>query len=199
MRAFFAVNLASEVRNRIAEVEESLRSTLRGEPIGWVHPERLHLTLRFLGETPHDQLEEVREAADLAAQSWAPFQIALHGLGCFPDRKRPRVVWVGASDPAGALARIASDLESIARSCGFRPETRGFHPHLTLGRVRDRLSPEGLRTLAAALQEHAQADFGASAVDAVHLMGSQLRPGGPEYTPIAALVLSRDRREAVSP
>jgi 2'-5' RNA ligase len=199
VRAFFAVNLASEVRGRIGEVEESLRSTLRGEPIGWVRPEILHLTLRFLGETPHDQLEAVRQAAENAARTWSAFRLALRGLGCFPEARRPRVIWVGVSEPSGALARIASDLESIARSSGFKPETREFRPHLTLGRVRDRLSPEGLGALSAALKAHAQTDFGVSFVDAVHLMRSQLRPAGPEYTPIVALALSPDREEAVSP
>lgn len=199
MRAFFAVNLTSEVRGRIGEVEESLRSTLREEPIGWVRPEILHLTLRFLGETAPDHLEAVRHAAENAARSWSSFRLVLRGLGCFPDERRPRVIWVGASDPTGALTRIASDLESIARSSGFQPETRRFQPHLTLGRVRDRLTPDGLRALAAALQAHGQSDFGVSSIDAVHLMRSQLRPSGPEYTPIAALTLSRDREEAAPP
>lgn len=198
MRAFFSVNLTPDVRDRIAGAADELRSSLPNEPVRWVRPEILHLTLRFLGETAPEKLEAIRVAVVHAARNWSPCALGFAGMGCFPDARRPRVLWVGVSDPARALTRIAEELERIARAHGFDPEERGFTPHMTLGRIRDRLSPDGIRRLAAALEARRESDFGMFTVETIHLMRSVLRPSGPEYAPIAAFDLTAGHAEGDS-
>jgi 2'-5' RNA ligase len=99
------------------------------------------------------------------------------------------VIWAGAADESGRLAAVAHDLEMIARDCGLPAEARPFSPHLTLGRVRDRLSAEGGKRLAGWLGEAASAEYGEVSVRSVELYRSDLRPAGPVYTRLASLAL----------
>lgn len=191
MRAFFAIALTGDVRQRLAARQASARALLGQEPVRWVAAETLHLTLRFLGETPASLLEQVRQAASERAAAWAAFDLQVRGMGCFPDAHRPRVIWVGASDDSGGLAAIAEDLEQIARRLGFPPEARPFSPHLTVARVRDRLSPEGGRRLVSVLEQASAEDFGRVPVRSVDLMKSQLTPSGPIYSRLAGLELGQ--------
>jgi 2'-5' RNA ligase len=89
--------------------------------------------LRFLGETAPDVLDRVRRSAEECGSAWRSFDLLVQGLGCFPDDRRPRVIWAGAADESGSLARISEDLERVARTAGFPPEQRPFSAHLTLG------------------------------------------------------------------
>lgn len=188
MRAFFAVNLPGEVRSRIAQVLATVRTSLDGEPIRWVDPAAIHLTLRFLGATTTNQADGVLQAANERARSWLPFDVELAGLGCFPDLRRPRVLWIGARD-SGSLARIAADLEAIARRNGFAPEDRPFSPHLTVGRVKGRLTSAGESRLTSVIGESEARSFGTFRVESVDLMKSDLRPAGPIYTRLGAVLL----------
>ena len=184
------------MRERIAEIQRSAGATLAGEPIRWVRPETIHLTLRFLGETSATKLEWMLRRGEASARGWAPFDLHLGGVGCFPEPRRPRVVWVGAADDSRSLPSIARELEQIARQAGFAPEERPFSPHLTVGRVKDRLSAEGARRFSSFLLDSAKADFGSIRVSSVDLMRSELRPAGPVYSLIAALALGAVRMES---
>jgi len=166
------------------------QSRLADEPIRWVRVEILHLTLRFLGETESATLDRVRLAAGERAAAWRTFDLEVHGLGCFPDRQRPRVIWAGGRDASGALAVIAEDLEHVARDAGFPPEPRRFSAHLTIGRVKERMSAEGSRRLADLIDRSASEPFGSVPVRAIEILKSDLRPSGPVYSRLATLLLS---------
>jgi 2'-5' RNA ligase len=179
-----------EVRTRLARAIASAQSALADEPIRWVRLEILHLTLRFLGETAPATLERVRQAASERSPSWKRFELRVGGLGCFPDCHRPRVIWAGAADDSGTLVGIAEDLEHIAREFGFPAEQRPFAAHLTIGRVKDRLSADGGRRLAEVVLQSQGEAYGSVEVGAIELLGSDLRPGGPIYTRLATLDLA---------
>jgi 2'-5' RNA ligase len=134
VRLFLALELPAQVRAALADVQERLRA---GEP-GWrfVHPQGVHLTLRFLGEVPEPRLLELSPRWRAAASSAEPADVEVAGLGIFPPRGRPRVLWIGLQDRSGgALAALAQALEAEARAAGFPPEDRPFAPHLTLARA----------------------------------------------------------------
>ena len=173
----------------MARAVASAQASLAGEPIRWVRVDILHLTLRFLGETAPANIERVLQRAGEQAASWRAFELNVRNLGCFPDPGRPRVIWAGAADESGVLAAVAHDLETVARECGFPAETRPFSPHLTIGRVRDRLSTDGLRRLAGWIGEAASEGYGVVPVGSVELYRSDLRPTGPVYVPLASLAL----------
>ncbi len=181
------------MREKIAQAVRSAGPALAGEPIRWVRPETIHLTLRFLGETTTARLDSIRQNAEVNARSWAPFDLHLAGLGCFPDVRRPRIVWIAAGDDSGSLPTIVRDLEQLARRAGFPPEERAFSAHLTIGRVKDRLSADGARRFASYLGDSSGMEFGSVPVETVDLMRSELKPAGPVYSMIAALALGAVR------
>lgn len=176
IRAFIAVALPEEVRQTLAGIAQELDALLPARAVRWVKPEALHLTLRFLGDTAVDQLPAISQAMDEATAGRAPFGLALDRLGCFPNRRRPRVIWVGLSGDAAALRQLKESLDRGLAPLGWPAEEKAFKPHLTLGRVKS--SPQAV----------AELPWGSPAVPlplpvaALHLIQSELRPAGPVYT-----------------
>lgn len=176
MRLFVAVNLPSEVRGRLAAVQDRLRRAQAD--VSWVKAENLHLTLKFLGETEEKRLERIRPALAEVAHAGTPFSVELAGTGSFGGRV-PRVVWVGVQEGAEPLTELARQVETSLARVGFPKEKRGFSAHLTLGRVR---SPRNAEALLAAIAETQAEKFGAVEVRQFELMQSQLHPTGSTYT-----------------
>jgi 2'-5' RNA ligase len=185
MRAFIAVEIEEAVRRRAAQISRALAAAFdpRGHSraIAWVPPQNLHLTLKFLGEIDEGVLERVKErlAAPFATP---PFEVGFSGLGTFPPAGPPRVIWLGVSAGAGAVSDVARDVEARLSDLGFPREARGFHAHLTLGRVK---GPVGAR-VREAMASVGVADAGRCLVDRVTLFESRLSPSGASYSVLAA-------------
>lgn len=115
------------------DVHATLITAPRGPRLRWTAPEKLHLTLAFLGECGADRLREIHAAVDAAARARAPFEIELHGLGAFPDLDRPRVLYVDVGAGVEDLRVVHAALRE-ALPPGLRPESPPWRPHLTLAR-----------------------------------------------------------------
>lgn len=178
VRAFVAVELDARLREALGELQARLRPRLGG--IRMVRPEGIHLTLRFLGETSPSQVEALRARLAAAAAACPPCQARVAGLGTFPDRGHPRVLWLGLDVPPPVLD-LQKACEGAARAAGLEAETRPFRAHLTLGRWRDR----------APHPELPPADLGSTRLDTLVLFRSELRPDGAVYTPLAGFALGR--------
>ncbi|MFW6163626.1 MAG: RNA 2',3'-cyclic phosphodiesterase [Planctomycetota bacterium] len=176
MRTFIAVDFDEAIRERLAAVQQDLSAAPC--KIKWVKPAAMHATLKFLGEIDPEQVEPVAEAMAAAADGVAPFEVQVRGLGAFPPRGAPRVVWAGMDDPAGGLARLNEALEQRLSALGFKRERRPFHAHLTIGRVKGR---RGGRELRALLEAEPEAAFGTQRVDGIVLYHSELSPQGATY------------------
>ena len=168
IRAFVALRMSAETEDALAGFVETLRGSSPG--IGWTRRERLHLTLRFLGdEIPAEKLERLSPAlAEIAATSSA-FKIDVRGTGVFPNFNRPRVIWVGLESEA--LMELAARVESVAVSAGFASDQRAYKPHLTIGRIRD---PRAWRPIRARIADTASLNFGSTAIDSMMLYQSRL-------------------------
>jgi 2'-5' RNA ligase len=173
--------LPEDVRTRLASAADGLRDELVGEDYRPVRAENLHLTLRFLGTSPSEKLERLSQGAVEAAARWSAFRLSVEGAGCFPNARRPRVVWVGVKEGMDDLRPVAEDLESLARTCGYDAEDRPFSAHLTIGRIRSALTADGARKLEAWTRVHQAEAFGSVPVEAIVLYQSDLRPAGPVY------------------
>jgi 2'-5' RNA ligase len=169
VRAFIAVELCPAVRSAIAGVMADLRDRFAG--LRWVRPEGVHLTLRFLGDSSPEQIDRLRDSLGPLAARCPRAAIPLRGLGLFPERGSPRVLWLGVELPASFLA-LQAGCESAAVAAGFPRESRPWSPHLTLGRWRDRARRPDLPSL----------DLGATPLDTLVLLRSELRPEGALYT-----------------
>lgn len=184
MRLFIAVELPAPVRDNLAAAQDALRAVAVN--VRWVRPEAIHLTLAFLGEVLAARLQDLVAAlAGLRDATPGPIALEARGLGTYPSRGQPRVIWAGLAGDLGALERLREAVAQAVRGAGFALDDRPWRPHLTLGRVQG----GGLGTARTAITRDARTSYGAFEVRAVHLMESELLPGGARYTSRHALRL----------
>lgn len=182
LRTFVAVDLGKAIRDRLASLQERLAQS--GAPVKWVAIENLHATLLFLGEVGERDVPPVcRAVSDVCGQR-APFSMAVGTVGCFPNARRPRVVWVGVGAGAPELCALHDALEPPLLELGcYRREDRKYTPHITVGRVKTERPNDAL---AVVLAKQAGWQAGQIPVREVLVLSSELTPKGPVYT-----VLSR--------
>lgn len=186
MRAFIAIELPEAVRRQLGALCVRLRQT--GSKASWVQPDRMHLTLRFLGEVSEEGTAAIAASMTDVCRDIRPFMLTCERLGAFPNLRKPSVIWVGVTPLEPDLARIQSAAETGARACGLLPETKPFHPHVTLARIRN---PKEVSALTR--QVEVESAFRADAFDVSHvsLFSSELLPRGPVYTRIRDFPLKR--------
>ncbi len=197
-RTFVAVELPAEVKRAIAAEQARVQAALAGQGIAstlrWSPVDNIHLTLRFLGDTTSAQQRRLIDGLASAARVWSPFALSTGGLGCFPNCRAPRVVWLGVAGDMAALAAIQSEVERLAQAIGFAAEERAFSPHLTLARARREASRPALQETGRVLAVLAVDDTPPALpfnVDHVVYFHSDLRAGGSVYTPLAVLPFGR--------
>jgi RNA 2',3'-cyclic 3'-phosphodiesterase len=136
-RIFIAVDISDEARRIASEYSEAMRREFSNLRIGWEKAEKLHLTLKFLGETNEDQLEKLIEIVGKTAAQISNFRLSVGETGVFPTPRNARILWLGVKDEKGSLAEISEILESECEKIGFPKEKRNFKAHLTIGRLRE--------------------------------------------------------------
>ena len=176
-RAFIAFKLSAEVVDALRALQVDLKH--QDLKLRWVHPENIHLTLKFLGDTTADQLAAVMGAIEDIAGSHAPLHIEARGLGVFPSLKKARVLWSGVHGDVERLGELRSNLERSLAAIGFQAEKRTFRGHLTIGRVKGRIDK---RVLAAAISAVGSFASPPMIADRLILIKSDLKPSGAEYT-----------------
>ena len=179
MRLFVAADLPKEVRARLAEMQRALADLPL--PVRWVAPGGVHLTLKFLGEAAPGRRAAIEAALAAPAATLAPFRLAASGVGTFPERGAPRVIWVGLEGDVAAARRLQEAVEAAVAPLGFARDDHPFTPHLTLGRVKGpgRGDP---RPVLARLGPEGASEF---LVHDYVLFESRLGSGGASYTPLA--------------
>jgi 2'-5' RNA ligase len=173
VRTFIALPVAAEIKEALAGISRRLDHNIAPRAVRWVKPAGMHLTLRFLGDTAVPLLPHIRQALDEIKA--APFTLQLGRLGAFPQQKRPRVIWIGLQGAEQSLLELQQAVAGALTPLGWEPERRPFHPHLTLGRVKN---IGGVRHLEWELDGPALR----WQVTAVQLIQSDLLPAGPAYT-----------------
>lgn len=184
MRLFLAVEFEPGLRRALREATAPLRGLL--PDAGWVAEDRLHLTLKFLGEQPETLIQPLTASVrEIAGRHW-PVPMQLGGLGAFPSLRRPRVIWVGIA-PTPKLELLQHDVEEACSALGVEVEGKPFRPHLTIGRLRGTEDREAIRKLAQAAREiRFRADTLVSTLELVH---STLTAAGPHYARLTAAPL----------
>lgn len=184
MRLFLAINFPPAVRREIVSVTAPLREC--APELGWIAEDRLHLTLKFLGEQAESRVDPLATALAQTAVQHREMLMTLEGIGAFPNFRRARVVWMGVSqDPR--LELLHHDVEVAYDALGCELEGKPFRPHLTLARVREPLPTERMKELwRAAKRIDYSTEF---IVRSVELMQSDLSSGGPRYTNVVSAPL----------
>jgi len=191
VRTFIAIELPPPVRDALAQAQATLRAAdaAAARSVKWVDPPSIHLTLKFLGDTPVERLDAIGAALAGAVASGASFTLSLARAGCFPTPRQPRVLWVGLGGDLAALSAVQTAVERAIAPLGFPTETRPFSPHLTLGRVRDDALSGARQSLGMAVTS-LRLPPARFAVSGVSLMRSELGPGGAVYTRLAEAALA---------
>lgn len=183
VRLFIALNLPGEVRDALHAGAAPLREAVPCG-IGWVKPEGLHLTLKFLGDVEEARVPAIVEAVRTVAAAHPVPRLVVQGVGAFPSLARPRVVWAGV-EATPRLELLQHDAEGTLARLGFEVEGRPFRPHVTLGRVRAGGDAAATRPLAmAAAACVVAADVPVPTLDLMH---STLMPGGARHEAVARL------------
>ena len=181
LRTFIALPLPAQWIGTLEQVITELDYANSGG-VRWVRPSGIHLTLKFLGPTDAALTPRIMDGLVDSMQGALAPALSLSGLGTFPNRNNPRVIWAGVSGDLETLSDLQGARETLAVSLGWAAERRPFRPHLTIGRVRDRISAGERRRLAAAISNCAVPRLASWRPDAVRLYKSELTPRGAIYT-----------------
>ncbi|MDX1412312.1 MAG: RNA 2',3'-cyclic phosphodiesterase [Nitrospirales bacterium] len=176
MRLFVALDPPEEIKQSLLPLLETLPA---GRPSNF---SQLHLTLFFLGNVADEDLNSIKET--LAEIKEKSFTLQLKGVGCFPNIKRPRVLWVGIPLTEG-LSQLKVKIDQALQTLGFQKEDRAFHPHLTLSRIK-KPHPKGVEEY---LNKNFSFQSGEFPVKEFYLFQSQLTPKGSIYTKLAQFPL----------
>jgi 2'-5' RNA ligase len=191
MRLFVALELPDDWKTALGALQAEMREGLQkrfGDSVRprWVRPENMHLTLKFLGETPVSRLEALKAALSHAVAIAPDFSLQLAHVGSFANRRAPRVIVAGVQGDSQELLALTERLETWLAASGWPRDKRSFYPHLTLARLPETLDDATRRAVAEATTVYRAPVAPPWAVRSVSLMRSHLGPNGARYERIAS-------------
>ncbi len=176
LRTFIALDLDGPARAALRQLRNRLRPAAPRDA-AWVADANLHVTVKFLGDVPADKMPALLAALAAAVAGLPRFTLRLRGTGLFTPRQ-PRVLWVGAAAPDAALQTLFSQVEAALQPLGFPSEDRGFRPHITIARLRQRVDGRFLDLIRAGAEE----DFAAVPAVGLTVYHSELTRSGAVYS-----------------
>lgn len=184
IRTFIGFELPEKIRSFIRDIQEDLKSN--GFNARWVQPEKIHLTLKFLGNINEDDTQKVGAAIFKSTADYAPISLAAKGIGAFPGINRPRVLWIGIKGQIDMLIQLQKSLDDKLEEIGFPKENRPFKGHLTLARVKGRINQAKLIN---AIKKYGELESEPFIADNIILFKSDLKSTGAVYTKLISVSL----------
>ena len=188
VRIFVAVGISEEARQQLIGAVESIRREIP-DGIQWANPSGMHLTLKFLGNIPSAEVRPLLKCLESVSAAHRPFALELAGLGMFPNRRAPRVLWAGTGGDGDALSALQQASEDAINGLGYPPEQRPFRPHITLGRPRRVLSDAQRGRIGEVVSSLDPPSPVRWQVQGVDVMRSELHPSGARYTVLGSAPL----------
>ena len=188
VRVFVSVGLSAEARETLIDAVERIRVQVP-DGVQWARPEGMHLTLKFLGNIPSAKVSPLLECVGQLASANRGFGLKLTGLGMFPNRRKPRVLWAGVGGDLDALSSLQQAAEDAINALGYPPDQRPFRPHITLGRPRRSASDAQLARIGAVVSGLTPPQLVDWQVDTIDVMRSELHPSGARYTVLGSAPL----------
>lgn len=182
VRSFIALPTADSVRDRISSLIAELQQINTG--VTWEAPEKLHITLKFLGNVESQLLEKLISTLNTIAQEHSAFDLTFEGVGAFPNFLAPRIIWIGTRQNESLLS-LQGAVEQCCVDCGFTRENRAFHPHVTIGRVK---GSRHIQRLTEKLKSITLEPTHARCTELL-MMRSELKPSGSVYSVVATIPL----------
>lgn len=186
-RVFIGVLLPDETRAMLVTVQQQLHPF--NLAVRWTRAENLHITLHFLGDIAPTAVATLQARLDDELRACIAPIVLCDTLGAFPNKRRPRVLWAGTATPVPALLRLNQAAVAAGLAIGVPAERRPYHPHVTLGYVREQATPAERATCGSSLQAVQQPQDGPRPYPVVALIRSVLGRDGATYTPLATWTL----------
>jgi len=183
LRLFIAIDTPSDIKLHAGAVRDQLRNT--AADARWEPDEKLHCTVKFLGDTNPGLVEPIIETVQQIAAQTPLFAVKYRAVGCFPTMRDPRVVWIGMENNDGTLLALHKKIDEAMATLGFAREERMFHPHITLGRVRSRKNIHNLLTLLETVTFESEP----ATLHELEIVKSELKSAGSVYTILKLLPL----------
>ncbi len=180
-RLFIAIQISSDIIKKITEISNYFQTQVPSDLMKWVDPANLHITIKFLGETPEKKIEQINAILLQSVEGWVPFDLSIEGLGMYPHHRQPRTLWLDVKGN-GSLVAYHKNLDELLQKAGFEKDRKPYSPHLTLARVRDRTDRDAAHQIGVTLSQFKVDPLGTLKVDAIKLVQSELTPKGPIYT-----------------
>ena len=168
IRVFIALGISEPACSSLSGMMDRLKTAIP-RVAHWVDPKGIHLTLKFLGNINPALTDGILEALCRIGLESSSFSLRLSGLGVFPNQREPRVLWAGVEGDMEPLTSLQEKVEEAMADQGFTRERRGFNPHLTIGRVRDRIASSERQKIGAALLSHSLEPTEPWTADTMHL------------------------------
>lgn len=187
-RIFIAIDISEEARRAAFDYIETLRREFSDVRAGWDKAEKLHLTLKFLGDTNEHQLAKLSEAVTETARQFSAFKLQITDTGVFPSKRNARILWLGVKDETEGLRKLNGILETECERLGFAKEERNFKAHLTVARLRE---PRKSKEL---VERHLGNNFESAGFEASEIVvyESRLQKSGSVYTAISKYTLEEN-------
>jgi RNA 2',3'-cyclic 3'-phosphodiesterase len=189
MRVFIAIDTPLDIKIRMVHIQSEFKKT--DANVKWESTDKFHVTIKFLGEVKETMLNEISDTIQKVCTQFSPFRLRYESIGCFPNLKNPSVIWIGCSDISQNLSKFKLFLDAELQKFGFETEKRGFHPHITLGRVK---SSRGIKNLIPIIEN---LTFKSEEIESLEilLMKSVLKPSGSEYSILKSFFLKQNKYE----
>ena len=189
IRSFLAFELPLEIKNMVARVSGELRqSTLKAR---WVKVDNIHLTVVFMGNIETGDIPAIARGVQGVCQTFGPFDLSLKGIDCFPNRRNPRVLWLGLDGDLEPMSDFRDALQEHLTGFGIKEEKRKFKPHLTLARFRKPKKMDSEEDQL--LSKYEDLSSSVCSLKELILFKSDLKPTGAVYTKVEAWPLTGNK------
>lgn len=186
LRTFISVTLPKE----IVSLSNMLKTTVKSKKdnVKWVYPGNIHLTLKFLGHTPPNATDEIKNILEQTVEKYSNIDLEINGTGCFPSSERPRVLWLGVDGQVKQLQKLVSDINQNLEKIGFPIEEKEYIPHITLARIK--YPPKETPDVTDYLNtSYKPIKFN---ISRLRFMSSELFPNGPIYSILGTYFLGKN-------
>jgi len=190
VRLFVAIDFPQDMLLRIEQIVSYFKTKTPPPALKWVETKHMHLTIKFIGEIGEDKLEPIEESLVNTLAGQSHFDIEVGGLGMYPHKDNPRVIWLGITG-GEPLIRMHSQLDQHLASLDVKREGRSFSPHLTIARVRRHADQATVKSIGQTLSLFNVDPLGTVTIDRVQLYQSVLTPSGPIYTSLLSIPLNK--------
>lgn len=181
VRCFVAIELPKSLHQGLQKASSTLQNLLEGNPIRWVEVNKVHITIKFLGDVAEKNIPGIAELIQAETKKNKVFDISVGGFGAFPSLSKPRVLWVGI-ESGEEFHHLQQRINGEISRLGYPADNRKFDPHLTLGRISRNVRKNELQQIKAVVSGHRIGFIGAARITEVGLFKSVLKPGGAVYT-----------------